>query len=80
MLRLTYPRSPIGRAGSGALARAYAQPMPMSEDTVLWSMTCGACDHEWMQTTPEGSDPAAEEIECPACGSTLLDAAYVGKS
>jgi hypothetical protein len=52
----------------------------MSEDTVLWSMTCGACDHEWMQTTPEGSDPAAEEVECPMCGSGLLDAAYVGKT
>jgi ribosomal protein S27E len=53
----------------------------MSEETesVLWSMTCGACDHEWMQTTPEGSDPAAEEVECPACGSSLLDAAYVGR-
>ena len=50
----------------------------MSEDMVLWSMTCNACDHEWMQSTPEGSDPAKEE--CPECGSTLLDAAYVGRS
>jgi DNA-directed RNA polymerase subunit RPC12/RpoP len=52
----------------------------MSEEMVLWSMTCNACDHEWMQSTPDGSDPAKEEIECPECGSTLLDAAYVGRS
>jgi ribosomal protein S27E len=52
----------------------------MSEDLVLWSMTCNACDHEWMQSTPRESDPAREEVECPVCGSTLLDSAYVGKA
>jgi DNA-directed RNA polymerase subunit RPC12/RpoP len=46
---------------------------------VLWSMTCNACDHEWMQTTPAGSKPSDEEVECPECGSSMLDAAYVGK-
>jgi DNA-directed RNA polymerase subunit RPC12/RpoP len=55
----------------------------MSDDDadgdVLWSMTCNACDHEWMQTTPAGSKPADEEVECPECGSSMLDAAYVGK-
>ena len=50
------------------------------EETILWSMTCNACDHEWMQTTPADSDPRAEEIQCPACGSELVDAAYVGRS
>jgi DNA-directed RNA polymerase subunit RPC12/RpoP len=52
----------------------------VSEESVLWSMTCNACDHEWMQTTPEGSEPAKEEIDCPECGSALLDAVYVGRS
>jgi DNA-directed RNA polymerase subunit RPC12/RpoP len=53
----------------------------MSEDDmVLWSMTCNACDHEWMQTTPGESDPAKEEVECPECGSTLLDATYIGQA
>ena len=52
----------------------------MSEDTIVWSMTCNACDHEWLQTTPAGSDPAGEEVECPQCGSTLLDASYVGQA
>ena len=48
-------------------------------DTVLWSMTCNSCDNEWMQITPADSDPAAEEIECPACASTMLDAEYAGR-
>jgi hypothetical protein len=48
-------------------------------DTVLWSMTCNSCDNEWMQTTPDDSDPAAEEIECPKCASTMLDAEYAGR-
>jgi hypothetical protein len=51
----------------------------MSEDTVIWSMTCGACDHEWMVTTPAGSTPAAEAVECPECASSLLDADYAGR-
>jgi hypothetical protein len=50
----------------------------MSEDTILWSMACGGCDHEWTQTTPEGSNPEREEITCPECGSGLLDSTYVG--
>jgi hypothetical protein len=55
--------------------------MESEEETTLWSMGCAACDHEWMATTPAGSDPAAEEIDvCPECGSGLVDAAYVGKS
>ena len=49
------------------------------EDTTLWSMTCNACDHEWIQTTPADSDPAGEQVECPECGSSLLDAAYAGR-
>jgi DNA-directed RNA polymerase subunit RPC12/RpoP len=49
------------------------------EDTVLWSMSCNSCDNEWMQVTPADSDPAAEEIECPACASSLLDAEYAGR-
>ena len=49
------------------------------EDTVLWSMTCNSCDNEWMQTTPDDSDPGAEEIECPKCASTMLDAEYAGR-
>jgi hypothetical protein len=49
------------------------------EDTVLWSMTCNSCDNEWMQVTPADSTPAAEEIECPACASTMLDAEYAGR-
>ena len=53
---------------------------PATEDLVLWSMTCNACDHEWMQSTMADSDPQGEEVECPECGSTLLDFAYVGKS
>jgi hypothetical protein len=53
----------------------------MSDDeTILWSMNCGACDHEWMQTTPADSDPQAEEVECPECGSGLVEAAYAGQS
>jgi len=52
----------------------------MSDELILWSMTCGACDHEWMQTTPAGSDPDREQLECPECGSSLLDAEYAGKS
>jgi DNA-directed RNA polymerase subunit RPC12/RpoP len=52
----------------------------MSDDEVMWSMTCAACDHEWMQTTPEGSDPQKEEVECPECGSTLLEADYAGRT
>lgn len=52
----------------------------MTEDSVLWSLTCDACDHEWMQTTPEDSDPKAEEVECPECGSELLHAEYAGRS
>jgi DNA-directed RNA polymerase subunit RPC12/RpoP len=50
------------------------------EDSVLWSITCDACDHEWMQTTPEDSDPKREEVECPECGSELLHAEYAGRS
>jgi DNA-directed RNA polymerase subunit RPC12/RpoP len=49
------------------------------EDLVMWSMTCNSCDNEWMQTTPDDSDPAAEEIECPKCASTMLDAEYAGR-
>jgi DNA-directed RNA polymerase subunit RPC12/RpoP len=49
-------------------------------DDILWSMTCGACDHEWMQTTPPESDPAKEEVVCPECGSGLLDAVYAGRA
>jgi DNA-directed RNA polymerase subunit RPC12/RpoP len=52
----------------------------MNEESALWSMTCDACDHEWMQTTPEDSDPKEEEVVCPECGSTLLDAAYAGRT
>jgi DNA-directed RNA polymerase subunit RPC12/RpoP len=52
----------------------------MNEDDVLWSMSCGACDHEWMQTTPSDSSPQEEQVECPECGSQLLDAAYAGRS
>jgi hypothetical protein len=48
-------------------------------DMVLWSMTCNSCDNEWMATTPADSDPAAEEIECPQCASTLLDSEYAGR-
>jgi hypothetical protein len=51
----------------------------MSEETILWSMSCGACDHEWTQSTPEGSDPGREEILCPECGSGLLDTTYIGQ-
>lgn len=47
---------------------------------ILWSMSCDACDHEWMLTTPDDSDPKKEEVECPECGSTLLDATYAGRS
>ena len=50
------------------------------EDEVLWSMSCGACDHEWMQTTPADSDPKTEEVECPECGSGLVEAVYAGRS
>jgi DNA-directed RNA polymerase subunit RPC12/RpoP len=52
----------------------------MSDDSVMWAMTCGACDHEWMQTTPEASDPKNEEVQCPECGSALLDATYAGRA
>jgi hypothetical protein len=54
----------------------------MSDDdeaTVLWSMSCNSCDHEWMQSTPADSDPSAEEIECPLCASDMLDAEYAGR-
>jgi DNA-directed RNA polymerase subunit RPC12/RpoP len=49
------------------------------DGTVMWSMTCNSCDNEWMQTTPGDSDPAHEEIACPECGSTMLDAEYAGR-
>ena len=64
------------------IRRSRCQAVAMSddeEDTVLWSMTCNSCDNEWMQVTPADSDPAAEEIECPACASTMLDAEYAGR-
>jgi hypothetical protein len=50
------------------------------EETVIWSMTCNSCGHEWMQTTPSDSDPEAEEIECTQCASSMLDAEYAGRS
>jgi hypothetical protein len=62
-------------AGEGGPVRL----VDMSEDTVIWSMTCGACDHEWMVTTPADSTPAAEAVECPECASSLLDADYAGR-
>jgi DNA-directed RNA polymerase subunit RPC12/RpoP len=54
-------------------------PMSDEDDTVLWSMSCNSCDHEWMQTTPGDSDPVAEEIECPECASSMLEAEYAGR-
>jgi rRNA maturation endonuclease Nob1 len=52
----------------------------MDEETVQWSVSCDACEHEWMQVTPADSDPAGEETVCPECGSTLLDVTYAGRS
>jgi DNA-directed RNA polymerase subunit RPC12/RpoP len=52
----------------------------MAQRTIVWALTCNTCDHEWMQSTPDDSDPSTEEVECPVCGSTLLDAVYAGRT